>query len=148
MSDDSELEAALDHLAETLQRGQRMMRRTLMLGTGALTSLGLLDAVMAVQRGDRFAWPNVVILGSLTVMGLLGWSSAFQTYRMLVKSDEMLMKEMRRNAALSTDMAGVAPLLEAIREAHSHGQPLMVMPADADEVTSAAPTQPPTHYLN
>jgi hypothetical protein len=147
MSDD--VEASLTHLAETLERGQRALRRMIMVGAGGLLSLGLLDALFAGTRpGDHFRLVNLVIIGGLTVMGLLGFSGATQTYRIIVKTDEELLKQMRQNADLVGELNGVRPLLAAIEEAHSHGQPLLVMPPDADEGQPAPPIDPPAHYLN
>lgn len=141
MTDD--LDAALAGLEATQKRSHRIFRRTVLISAGLLLALAVLNVVLVLLSPihDPWLFRNLIAIGGLTVLGMLGHLGATRAYQTVVDRDALLLDETRKRVELSRVLDEVRdqmrPLVDAMHEAHAKGVALVIQPFDIE------PLKPP-----
>jgi hypothetical protein len=139
MTDDAEIEVILARLAATQAKSHRVFRRTTLTSAGALLLLAAINAAFVLLGGGAWVMRDLVMVGGLTCLGMLGHLGAVTAYQVVVQRDAELLDGLRKQAEMATALDEVRPLMAAIEEARIKGVPLLIPPG------SVAPAAgPPT----
>lgn len=132
-----DLDASLAALEATQKRSHRIFRRAVLTNVGALLALASLSATLvllgaASHTHDLWLYRNLITIGGLTTLGLLGHLSAVRAYQIVVERDALLLEQTRKRVELSRALDELRdqmrPLVDAMREAHAHGVAVVIQP--------------------
>lgn len=123
-----EIETALASLEATQKRTQRQFRRAVVASLGTLLLLAVIDAGFVLLGGGVWVHRDLVTVGGLTLLGMLGYLHTSTAYRMIVRLDAELIEAFRRQGQMSQALEEVRPLMAAIEEARVKGVPLLIPP--------------------
>lgn len=131
MTDDlDDVEAALASLQTTQQRSHRVYRRTALLSLCALATLAGLDSALVVIGSGQWMARDLVMVGGLTVLGMVGYLGAAGAYRVVVARDAEIVAQFRKQIAMAQTLDGMKPLIEAIENASAQGVGLLIPPGE------------------
>jgi hypothetical protein len=144
MSDEpGTFEDALARLEATQKRSHRIFQRDILLSMAALLLLAAVNVFLLMTAPAVWLLRGLIAVGGLTVVGLMGHLQGMLMFRIVVDRDAELLQRWRRERDLSTVVNDVAPLMEAIKDAHSRGVALVISP-DPPEGWSP----PPEHIVH
>lgn len=131
-----DIEELLAKVEATQKRSHRVYRRVTLLAAGMLLLLALLNAGMALMGAsfvhDPWLYRNLIAIGGLTLLGMMGHVGAVHAFHVLVGHDAELLKHMRREAELAMVVDEMRPLMAAITDARARGMSLVIPPLKED----------------
>lgn len=125
----------------------RVFRRVTITSMGTLLLIAALDTLFVVLGGGAWFWRDLVAIGGLTVLGMLGYLGAARAYQVVVQRDAELLEHMRNEARLAVAVDDMRPLMAAIEDARQKGVPLLIPPGSVGGSYSfgATPDKPTVH---
>lgn len=132
-----DIEASLTQLGEKQAESHRAFRRVTLLAAGAFLLLALLDAILVLIgaiRGlhDPWVYRNLITIGGLTGLGLMGHMGAARAFQVVVQRDAEVLEGLRKQAMMAAALDEMRPLMAAIEEARIKGVPLLIPPGSVE----------------
>jgi hypothetical protein len=141
MTDEPDIEAVLERVAKAQAKSHRVFRRTTLTSLGALLLLAAVNTAFVMLGGGVWVMRDLVTIGGLTVLGMMGHLGAVRAYQVVVQRDSELLAGFRKQAEMAIALDGVRPLMDAVEDARTKGVTLLIPP-------SGLPPPPDPHTVH
>lgn len=133
---EEDIEALFAKMEAAQKRSHRIFMRVTVTSVGTFLLLAAVNAAFVVLGGGAWVPRDLVAIGGLTTLGMLGYLGAVRAYQVVVERDRQLLERYRKEAALAETVDAIRPLMAAIEDANARGVPLLIPPGS---ITVAPP---------